>query len=149
MKCTNMFITTLEIIGENKKGVGFIFRRLLRTLQELSPQAVVAEWLRRLTRNQIPSGSVGSNPTGCAVCPTTADAESEFIALSQQESFSNSLRPMLAVLTTTTVIILVGIYEIDNKTKAQMCLSIYTFSNCNSNGISLNKLFSASTKLHH
>ena len=24
--------------------------------------AVVAEWLRRLTRNQIPSGSVGSNP---------------------------------------------------------------------------------------
>ena len=27
--------------------------------------AVVAEWLRRLTRNQIPSGSVGSNPTGC------------------------------------------------------------------------------------
>ena len=27
-------------------------------------KAVVAEWLRRLTRNQIPSGSVGSNPTG-------------------------------------------------------------------------------------
>ena len=27
--------------------------------------AVVAEWLRRLTRNQFPSGSVGSNPTGC------------------------------------------------------------------------------------
>ena len=25
----------------------------------------MAEWLRRLTRNQIPSGSVGSNPTGC------------------------------------------------------------------------------------
>ena len=25
--------------------------------------AVVAEWLRRLTRNQIPSGSVGSSPT--------------------------------------------------------------------------------------
>ena len=24
----------------------------------------MAEWLRRLTRNQIPSGSVGSNPTG-------------------------------------------------------------------------------------
>ena len=23
----------------------------------------MAEWLRRLTRNQIPSGSVGSNPT--------------------------------------------------------------------------------------
>ena len=28
-------------------------------------RAVVAEWLRRLTRNQIPSGSVGSNPTDC------------------------------------------------------------------------------------
>ena len=27
--------------------------------------AVMAEWLRRLTRNQIPSGSVGSNPTDC------------------------------------------------------------------------------------
>ena len=26
-------------------------------------EAVVAEWLRRLTRNQIPSGSVGSSPT--------------------------------------------------------------------------------------
>ena len=30
-----------------------------------SQEAVVAEWLRRLTRNQIPSGSVGSNPTDC------------------------------------------------------------------------------------
>ena len=30
-----------------------------------SKSAVVAEWLRRLTRNQIPSGSVGSNPTDC------------------------------------------------------------------------------------
>ncbi len=29
----------------------------------LLQQAVVAERLRRLTRNQIPSGSVGSNPT--------------------------------------------------------------------------------------
>ena len=28
-------------------------------------EAVVAEWLRRLTRNQFPSGSVGSNPTDC------------------------------------------------------------------------------------
>ena len=28
-------------------------------------QAVVAERLRRLTRNQIPFGSVGSNPTNC------------------------------------------------------------------------------------
>jgi hypothetical protein len=29
--------------------------------------AVVAEWLRRLTRNQIPSGSVGSSPTDCGL----------------------------------------------------------------------------------
>ena len=29
-------------------------------------EADVAEWLRRLTRNQFPSGSVGSNPTICA-----------------------------------------------------------------------------------
>jgi hypothetical protein len=28
-------------------------------------KAVVAEWLRRLARNQFPSGSVGSNPTNC------------------------------------------------------------------------------------
>ena len=28
-------------------------------------KAVVAEWLRRLTRNEFPSGSVGSNPTDC------------------------------------------------------------------------------------
>ena len=31
--------------------------------QATSHEAVVAEWLRRLTRNQIPSGSVGSSPT--------------------------------------------------------------------------------------
>ena len=31
----------------------------------LTQGAVVAEWLRRLTRNQFPSGSVGSNPTDC------------------------------------------------------------------------------------
>ena len=31
----------------------------------LLKEAVVAEWLRRLTRNQFPSGSVGSNPTDC------------------------------------------------------------------------------------
>ena len=27
--------------------------------------ATVAEWLRRLTRNQIPFGSAASNPAGC------------------------------------------------------------------------------------
>ena len=27
--------------------------------------AIVAEWLRRLTRNQIPVGSAGSNPADC------------------------------------------------------------------------------------
>ena len=29
--------------------------------------ATVAEWLRRLTRNQIPIGSAGSNPAGCGL----------------------------------------------------------------------------------
>ena len=32
---------------------------------QIEYQAVVAERLRRLTRNQIPSWSVGSNPTDC------------------------------------------------------------------------------------
>ena len=30
-------------------------------------EAVVAEWLRRLTRNQIPSGSAGSSPADCVI----------------------------------------------------------------------------------
>ena len=30
-------------------------------------EAVVAEWLRRLTRNQFPSGSAGSNPADCEI----------------------------------------------------------------------------------
>ena len=33
------------------------------TLRLVFKVADVAEWLRRLTRNQIPSGSVGSSPT--------------------------------------------------------------------------------------
>ena len=43
--------------------------RLLCTRENLPcvVAAVVAEWLRRLTRNQIPSGSVGSNPTDCEI----------------------------------------------------------------------------------
>ena len=36
-----------------------------QTSHRLSTSATMAEWLRRLTRNQIPSGSVGSSPTGC------------------------------------------------------------------------------------
>ena len=35
-------------------------------LYSISPvEAIVAERLRRLTRNQIPYGSAGSNPAGC------------------------------------------------------------------------------------
>ena len=37
----------------------------VKSCHQLASQAVVAEWLRRLTRNQFPSGSVGSNPTDC------------------------------------------------------------------------------------
>ena len=40
-------------------------QRCWSTLLQCSSAAVVAEWLRRLTRNQFPSGSVGSNPTNC------------------------------------------------------------------------------------
>ena len=41
------------------EGLGFLY--------SIPPvEAIVAERLRRLTRNQIPSGSVGSNPTDCA-----------------------------------------------------------------------------------
>ena len=40
-----------------KVGCTFVLCKLM--------PAVVAEWLRRLTRNQFPSGSVGSNPTDC------------------------------------------------------------------------------------
>ena len=40
-------------------------QRCWSTLLQCSSAAVVAEWLRRLTRNQFPSGSVGSNPTDC------------------------------------------------------------------------------------
>jgi hypothetical protein len=36
-------------------------------LSRLWKTAVVAEWLRRLTRNQIPSGSAGSNPADCEI----------------------------------------------------------------------------------
>ena len=38
-------------------------QRCSSSLMLCSSTAVVAEWLRRLTRNQFPSGSVGSNPT--------------------------------------------------------------------------------------
>ena len=39
------------------------FEFVLKVTLALKQEAVVAEWLRRLTRNQIPSGSVGSSPT--------------------------------------------------------------------------------------
>ena len=42
---------------------------LFSYLKNKCQDAVVAEWLRRLTRNQIPSGSVGSNPTDCEYPP--------------------------------------------------------------------------------
>ena len=42
-------------------------------------QADVAEWLRRLTRNQFPSGSVGSNPTICAAFGTSLVYRTAFL----------------------------------------------------------------------
>ena len=72
-------------LGEFNFGLIFRFSRIRSTLETLDSNdisgkcststncrmdrrvfaAVVAEWLRRLTRNQIPSGSVGSSPTDC------------------------------------------------------------------------------------
>lgn len=49
--------------------MGFLFycnnAHQVRSRKKIVQEAVVAEWLRRLTRNQIPSGSVGSSPTDC------------------------------------------------------------------------------------
>ena len=44
-----------------------IVRCAPRIKQSSSIPAVVAEWLRLLTRNQFPSGSIGSNPTDCEI----------------------------------------------------------------------------------
>ena len=41
----------------------YIVIEFLKNNPQVHIWAVVAEWLRRLTRNQIPSGSVGSSPT--------------------------------------------------------------------------------------
>jgi hypothetical protein len=42
-----------------------IVSTLCANLLQCTSKAVVAEWLRRLTRNQFPSGSAGSNPADC------------------------------------------------------------------------------------
>ena len=44
----------------------FMFELILTSLST-TKNATVAEWLRRLTRNQIPNGSAGSNPAGCDI----------------------------------------------------------------------------------
>ena len=44
-------------------------QRCYRISSPKKPRAAVAEWLTRLTRNQFPSGSVGSNPTDCEFFP--------------------------------------------------------------------------------
>ena len=44
-----------------KTGINFVLNL------EIVSEAVVAEWLRRLTRNQIPSGSAGSSPADCVI----------------------------------------------------------------------------------
>ena len=50
--------------------------------------AVVAEWLRRLTRNQIPSGSVGSSPTDRV-------KELFFLFLKKVQKVENFLEPAM------------------------------------------------------
>ena len=39
----------------------------LGDFESVPSPAAVAEWLRRLTRNQFPFGSVGSNPADCEI----------------------------------------------------------------------------------
>ena len=48
-----------------EKKIGHVVANISLWNSLMTGMAVVAEWLRRLTRNQIPSGSVGSNPTDC------------------------------------------------------------------------------------
>lgn len=45
----------------------FFMYELILTSLCTTGNATVAEWLRRLTRNQIPFGSAGSNPAGCDI----------------------------------------------------------------------------------
>ena len=45
----------------------FFMYELILTSLSTTGNATVAEWLRRLTRNQIPFGSAGSNPAGCDI----------------------------------------------------------------------------------
>ena len=52
-----------ELLGNMNDKILIIFLKVILPLIK----AVVAEWLRRLTRNQILSGSVGSNPTSCDI----------------------------------------------------------------------------------
>ncbi len=47
------------------EGSHWPFAMELQYIQLTNSQAVVAEWFRRLARNQYPPGSVGSNPTNC------------------------------------------------------------------------------------
>ena len=42
-----------------------VVREKFEPVRQQVVRATVAEWLRRLTRNQIPFGSAGSNPAGC------------------------------------------------------------------------------------
>ena len=48
-------------------GQKFPAKRPLFYKKPIAMKATVAEWLRRLTRNQIPYGSAGSNPAGCVL----------------------------------------------------------------------------------
>jgi hypothetical protein len=70
----NCLIFQVQSDRENAKTIVYSILCLsLNYLKEsllswwLEYRAVVAERLRRLTRNQIPSGSVGSNPTDCGL----------------------------------------------------------------------------------
>ena len=74
----------IQVIGQFKKFVLHSSCVKIFLWHSATNQADVAEWLRRLTRNQFPSGSVGSNPTICAAFCYSLNIELHFnITLSQ------------------------------------------------------------------
>ena len=59
------FWKRIEIREKEKKQVKSITITRYKTFQTGTDQAAMAEWLRRLTRNQMGSSRAGSNPAGC------------------------------------------------------------------------------------
>ena len=61
----NRFWKRIEIREQEKNQEKSIAITRNKTFQNGTDQAAMAEWLRRLTRNQMGSCRAGSNPAGC------------------------------------------------------------------------------------